>query len=53
MTERVVRDLEEAFPPLTPGKQKYVVESDKYAFYLYDSRPKEAAAIGQRRRLRK
>ena len=41
MTERVVRDLEEAFPPLTPGKQKYVVESDKYAFYLYDSRPKD------------
>ena len=41
MTERVVRDLEEAFPPLAPGRQKYVVESDKYAFYLYDSRPKD------------
>ncbi len=41
MAERVVRDLEEAFPPLEPGRQKYVVESDKYAFYLYDSRPKD------------
>jgi hypothetical protein len=41
MIERVVRDLEEAFQPLEPGRQKYLVESDKYAFYLYDSRPKD------------
>lgn len=41
MKERVARDLEEAFPPLEPGRQKYVVENDKYAFYLYDSRPKD------------
>jgi hypothetical protein len=41
MAERVVRDLEEAFPPLEPGRQKYIVESDKYSFYLYDSRPKD------------
>jgi hypothetical protein len=41
MIERVARDLEDAFQPLEPGRHKYLVESDKYAFYLYDSRPKD------------
>jgi hypothetical protein len=37
--ERVMRDLERAFPSPEPDKHSFVVEKDKYCFYLYDSRP--------------
>ncbi len=40
MEERVVRDLSDAFPPVEPGRQKYIVDKDKFAFYIFDSRPK-------------
>ena len=37
--ERVVRDIGNAFPNPDPETHRYVVEKDKYSFYLYDSRP--------------
>ena len=37
--ERVTRDLEGAFPNPEPDKHRFVIESDKYSFFLYDSRP--------------
>src|SRR5512135_2837539 len=37
--ERVVRDIERAFPNPDPEKHRYVVDKDKYSFYLHDSRP--------------
>jgi hypothetical protein len=39
--DRVIRDLERAFPSPDPDKHRYLVEKDKYSFYLYDSRPDE------------
>ncbi len=44
MEERVIRDLEGAFAPLEPGRQKYIIEKDKFAFYIYDSRPRDGAS---------
>ncbi len=41
MEERVTRDLSSAFPTPDPEKHRYVIEKDKYSFYLYDSRPKD------------
>ncbi len=40
MEERVIRDISGAFTPLEPGRQKYIIEKDKFAFYIFDSRPK-------------
>ena len=39
-TERVIRDLERAFPSPEPDSHRYVVEKDRFSFYLYDSRPR-------------
>jgi hypothetical protein len=38
-TDRVIRDISNAFPSPDPEKHRYIVENDKYSFYLYDSRP--------------
>jgi hypothetical protein len=38
-TDRVIRDITSAFPSPDPEKHRYIVENDKYSFYLYDSRP--------------
>ncbi len=43
-TERVIRDLERAFPSPEPDSHRYVVEKDRFSFYLYDSRPRGDAA---------
>ena len=40
--ERVMRDLDSAFQPSDPAKQRWIIEKDKFSFYLYDSRPDEA-----------
>jgi len=37
--ERVIRDLERAFPNPEPDKHRFVIEKDKFSFYLYDERP--------------
>ena len=39
--ERVMRDLANAFPTPDPEKHRYLVEKDKFSFYLYDSRPRD------------
>ena len=41
VAERVVRDLERAFPNQEPDKHRYIVEANKYSFYVFDSRPPE------------
>ena len=40
--ERVMRDLGNMFPSPEPDKHRYIIEKDRFAFYLYDSRPVEA-----------
>ncbi len=45
-TERVIRDISNAFPSPEPEKHRYIVENDKYSFYLYDSRPDPAMPDG-------
>ena len=47
MEERVIKDLSGAFTPLEPGRQKYIIEKDKFAFYIYDSRPRDGAGSGE------
>ena len=47
MEERVIKDLSGAFTPLEPGRQKYIIEKDKFAFYIYDSRPRDSACSGE------
>jgi len=37
--ERVIRDLERAFPNPDPETHRFIIEKDKYSFYLYDFRP--------------
>ena len=37
--ERIVKDIERGFPSPDPETHRYVVEKDKYSFYLYDSLP--------------
>ena len=44
--ERVLRDLGRAFPNPDPENHRYVVEKDRYSFYLYDSRPREDGSGG-------
>ncbi len=44
MEERVIKDLADAFAPLDEGRQKYIIEKDKFAFYIFDSRPRDGAA---------
>lgn len=39
--ERVMRELERMFPNPEPDKRRYLIEKDRYSFYLYDSRPRE------------
>jgi len=36
-----MRDLGRAFPNPEPDKHKYIIEKDRYGFFLYDSRPEE------------
>ncbi|MGA2193383.1 MAG: DUF3024 domain-containing protein [Nitrospirota bacterium] len=36
--ERVIGDLTGLFPDPDPARHKYLIEKDKYSFYLYDSR---------------
>jgi len=37
--DRVMRDLTRSFPSPDPEKHRYIVEKDRFSFYLYDSRP--------------
>ena len=39
---RVTKDIRRAFPDPDPDAHRYVIENDRYSFYLYDSRPDES-----------
>lgn len=39
--QKIVTQIERAFPSPDREKHKFLVETDKYNFYLFDSRPQE------------
>ncbi|MBI5696371.1 MAG: DUF3024 domain-containing protein [Nitrospirae bacterium] len=39
MDERVMRDLNRAFPTPDPEKHRYIIEKEGFGYALYDSRP--------------